>query len=160
MKLHVKRDFKKLFFFCDKKRKKYGDMLCINPKCKCAAGALAPYFKINAPSFCCHLFLKQYLNPRVRIDKLINRHSANYYPSPSGVTSRIHPLIHLQNLWRWIPFQKFSYIFSRQTPVSHHGCANFSHLQCLDYWKIYLRAKKLNLDIPSKQNFLPGYHLP
>ena len=37
-----------------------------------AAGPSIPYFKINASLFCCPLFSKQYLNPQVRINKMVN----------------------------------------------------------------------------------------
>ena len=38
------------------------------------------------------------LNPQVKINKMINEHTVNYHPSPSELTSRIHPLIFL-----WTP---------------------------------------------------------
>ena len=38
------------------------------------------------------------LNPHVRINKMVNKHTADYHPSPPKLTSRIHPLIFL-----WTP---------------------------------------------------------
>ena len=35
------------------------------------------------------------LNPQVRISKMVNEHTVDYHPSPSELTSRIHPLIYL-----------------------------------------------------------------
>ena len=40
-----------------------------------------PYFKISAPLFCCHLLFKEYLNPQVRIKKIVNKHSTDQHPS-------------------------------------------------------------------------------
>ena len=37
----------------------------------------------------------KYLNPQVRINKMVNEHTVDYHPSPSELTSRIHPLIFL-----------------------------------------------------------------
>ena len=48
--------------------------------------------------FCCTLFSEKYLNPQVRINKMENKHTVDYHPNPSKLTSRIHPLIFL-----WIP---------------------------------------------------------
>ena len=56
------------------------------------------YFKINASIFCCPLFLKEYLNPQLRINKMVNKHTVDYHPSRLPLTSRIHPLIFL-----WTP---------------------------------------------------------
>ena len=61
-------------------------------------GAYIPYFKINAPIFQCSLFFEEYLHPQVRINKMGNKHTVNYHPSPSQLTSRIQPLIFLQTL--------------------------------------------------------------
>ena len=55
-------------------------------------------FKINASIFCCPLFLEEYLNPQLRINKMVNKHTVDYHPSPLPLTSRIHPLIFL-----WTP---------------------------------------------------------
>ena len=56
------------------------------------------YFKINSPIFCCPLFSENYHNPQVRINKIINKHTVDYHPSPSQLISRIQPLIFL-----WTP---------------------------------------------------------
>ena len=54
-------------------------------------GVYIPYFKINA-----HIF--EYLNPHVSINKMVNKHTVNYHPSLSELTSRIHCLI-----FPWVP---------------------------------------------------------
>ena len=55
-------------------------------------------FRINAPIFCCSIFFEECLNPQIRISKMVNEHTVDYHPSPSELTSRIHPLIFL-----WTP---------------------------------------------------------
>ena len=55
-------------------------------------GAYIPYFKINTPSCYCPLFFKEYLNHLVKIIKMINKHTVNYHPSLSGLTSKINTL--------------------------------------------------------------------
>ena len=61
-------------------------------------GVYIHYFKINSPIFCCPLFSENYLNPQVRINKMVNKHTVDYHLSPSQLISRIHPLIFL-----WAP---------------------------------------------------------
>ena len=57
--------------------------------------AFIPYFKINAPIFCCSIFFEECFNPQVRINKMVNEYTVDYHPSPSELTLRIHPLIFL-----------------------------------------------------------------
>ena len=70
------------------------------PVCR---GAYIPCFKINAPIFSCLLFSENHLNPQVRINKMVNKHTVDYKPSTWQLTSRIHPLIFL-----WTPKGFFS----------------------------------------------------
>ena len=65
-------------------------------------GVYIHYFKINPPIFCCPLFFENYLNPQVRINKMVNKHTVDYHPSPSQVDSRIHLLIFLWTPKRFI----------------------------------------------------------
>ena len=62
-----------------------------------------PHFLLSPPLF------KEYLNPQVRINKMANKHTADYHPSPSQLTSRIQPLIFL-----WVPkgFISLEFFFS------------------------------------------------
>ena len=63
---------------------------------------LYPLFQNHAslpsPIFCCPLFSENYVNPQVRINKMVNKHTIDYHPSPSALISRIHRLIFL-----WAP---------------------------------------------------------
>ena len=45
-----------------------------------------PYFKINAPIFCCPIFFEGYLKTQVRINKMGNGHTVDYHPRPSKLT--------------------------------------------------------------------------
>ena len=46
------------------------------------------------------------LNPQVRINKMVNKHTVDYHPSPSELTSRIHPLIFLWTSKGFIIYSK------------------------------------------------------
>ena len=61
-------------------------------------GVYIHYFKINPPIFCCPLFSQNHLNPPVRINKMVNKHTVDYQPSPSQLISRTHLLVLL-----WTP---------------------------------------------------------
>ena len=80
--------------------------------------AYMPYFKINAPIFCCSLFFEDYLNSQVRINKMGNEHTVNYHPSPSKLTSRIDPSMFLRTPKR---FNSREYLlkFSQPVYISH-----------------------------------------
>ena len=99
MKVQVKRAFKS-FFLPPKKKKKQTDSAwnLLQPPLQMWRGAYILSFKINALHFCCSLFFEEFLNPQVRINKIVNEHTVDYHPSPSELTSRIHPLTFL-----WAP---------------------------------------------------------
>ena len=92
----------------------------------------APILKSN-PFILLPLFFKEYLNHQVRVNKMVNEHRVNYYFSPSVLTSRIHPLIYIQN---------FCWILC-QTCFSHHGWGIFSNFWCSDYGKMYFASQKI-----------------
>ena len=58
--------------------------------------AYIPYFKINVPIFCCFTYFEECLNLRSGSTNF------DYCPSPSELTSRIHPLIFLWTLKAFI----------------------------------------------------------
>ena len=43
-------------------------------------------------------FFQEYPKPLIRIDRMVNEHTVDYYPSPLGLTSMIHFPIFLQTL--------------------------------------------------------------
>ena len=61
-------------------------------------GGFILYFKTIASISCYSFFFKEYFNPQVRINKMVNKHTVDYYTSLSELTSRIHPLTFL-----WTP---------------------------------------------------------
>ena len=106
------------------------------PVCR---GVYIHYFKINPPNFCCPLFPENYLNPQVRINKMVNKHTVNYHPSPSQLISRIHPHIFL-----WTPKASISpesflnFILDLYIPLWLRKSFKFIVLRLLqDYWNFY-----------------------
>ena len=57
-----------------------------------SSASSALQFRNQSPTFCCPLFHKNYLNPQARINKMVNKHTVDYHPSPSQLISRIHTL--------------------------------------------------------------------
>ena len=47
------------------------------------ASTFSALFQNQSPIFCCPLFSVNYLNPQARINKMVNKHTVNYHPSPS-----------------------------------------------------------------------------
>ena len=72
-------------------------------------GAYIPYYKINAPIFCCSIFFEECVNPQVRTNKMSFR--INFTDTHS----------HISIDSSGIYFPTISWIFS-QTCISHHGC--------------------------------------
>ena len=94
MKVQVKRSIKS-FFFCHQKSRETLHEIFFSlqyPQC------LYNHFPPIPPIFCCPLFSENYLNSEVRINKMVNKHTFDYHPSPSQLTLRIYPLIFL-----WTP---------------------------------------------------------
>ena len=69
------------------------------------------------------------LNPQFRINKLVNEHTVDYHPSPSELTSRIHPM---KFLWtpKWFIFLQYVSGIFYQTCISHHGSGKVSNSWC------------------------------
>ena len=120
------------------------------------------YFEINPCNFCCLLFSEDYLNPHVRINKMVSKHTVDYHPSAAQLISRIHHLIFL-----WIPKGFISpesllnFFLNLYIPPWLRKSFKFTVLRLL---QIHLQVKKLNLFIfthAPKQNFPPSfYHYP
>ena len=60
-------------------------------------------FQNQSLLFCCSLFSQNYVNPQTRINKMVNKLTANYHPISSQLISRIHNFIFL-----WTPQGFFS----------------------------------------------------
>ena len=82
--------------------------------------AYIPYFIIKAPVFCCPLFLKEYLNPQVRINEMVSEHFVNYHSSTSQLTQE-YTLSYFFGLLRRLFFQNIFYFFSSETAYSTYS---------------------------------------
>ena len=89
--------------FCHQKDNKKEDRLCmifffnLNSSVQ---RCLYPLFRSQCPHFMLSLLFwklssENYLNSQVRINKMVNKHTVDYHPSPSQLISRIHTLIFL-----------------------------------------------------------------
>ena len=74
-------------------------------------GVYVQYFKINLFILWCPLFFENYLNPQVRINKIVDKHTVDYHPSPSQLILRIHSLIFLWTPKRFISPESFLNFF-------------------------------------------------
>ena len=89
--------------FSHQKNNKKGDRLCMKFSLTSNTSVqrcLYPLFQNQCPHFLLSpLFWKlssqNYLNPKVRINKMVNKHTVDYDLSPSRLPSRIYPLIFL-----------------------------------------------------------------
>ena len=117
MKLQVKTAFKSYFFVTKKVIKKQTGSAWkfLQPLIPLCWGAYIPSFKISVPFFCCTLFSENYLNPQVRINKMVNKHIVDYHPILSQLISRIHSHISLDSIFLWS--QKIE-------PVHFRSCSN------------------------------------
>ena len=106
---------------------------------------LSPPFQDQCPLFLLPFFL-EYLNPWLRIKKMVKKHIVDFHPASSVLTSRLYCLIYLWIPQCFISLQNICWIFY-QTCMPHHGLKKISNLSCSDYWKMHLRVKKLNLVI-------------
>ena len=84
------------------------------------------------------------------MNKMVNKHTADYHPIPSESTSRIHPLIFLWAL-RVFSLTNISWIFC-QTCISHHACRNF--------WIYGIILLLENKFVSQKIEFLHFYSYP
>ena len=153
MKVQVSIELLKAILFWHQRNYKKADRLC--------SRCLQPLFQNQISFILLPLFFKEYLHPQVRVNKMLNKHSANYHSSPSGLSSRIHPPIFLKSLHA----SYLSKIFVQfcLTCISHPGWEIFSNLWCWDYWKIYFACQKIEsryfYSCLPKQNSPPGsYH--
>ena len=117
-------------------------------------GVYIDYLKTNPPIFCCSLFSENYLNPQVKINKMVNKHTVDYHPSPSQLISSIHYLIYLWTLKGFIRSESsLNFFLNLYILLWLQKSFKFMVLRLLqiNFW-----VKKLNLFIfthAPKQNF-------
>ena len=121
MKVSVKRAFKSYSFFVTKKTNKKAAWLwnkISSTPIQMCRGTLIP-FQNQGPLFLLPpLFFEEYLNLQVRINKMVNKISVNYHPSPSELTSWIH-FLKFYWLSMTLSLQNICWIFS-ETCIFHH----------------------------------------
>ena len=115
MKVQVKLAFKS--YFLSLKSNKKADRLCMKFSSTSNTSVQSCLYLLTQNQ-CPHFLLspllfKEYLNPQVRINKMANKHTADYHPSPSQLTSRIHPLIFLWAPKGFISLEFFFNFFSK-----------------------------------------------
>lgn len=108
-----------------------------NSLCKGAAYVSIPFYQSNSPFSYCLLFLKENLNPQIRINKIINKCSVNYHPSHSGLTSSVHNLIFQEN------FSQIFLEFSLKPAFLIMVVGNFQNLWCSDYLENAYMGQKI-----------------
>ena len=111
-------------------------------------------FASQFPIFFCPLFSENYLNPKARIKKIVNKHTVDYHPSPSQLISRIHTLILLQTLKGFISPRIFLDFFPK--PVYSTMVMKKFQIYGVRITANTFVSKKLNLFIfthAPKQNF-------
>ena len=100
--------------FCHQKNNKKADSLYMKlslTKSASVQSVCIPYFKINPLIYCCPRLFEEYLNPQVRINKMVNDHSVNYHPNLSGLISPIDPPKFLWIHYRFISLQNICWVF-------------------------------------------------
>ena len=72
-------------------------------------------------------FFRECLNPKVRINKMVNKPNVNYQPSPSGLTSSYQPMMNDTYLPFHRPFTAlpFSRNFIFQSCIPYHNWRKF-----------------------------------
>ena len=111
MRVQVKRDFKS-YFLSPQKSKQALHGIFFNLQCKCAEVPISPISKSTPPIFCCPVLFEEYLNPQIRINKMVHEHTVDFHPCPSELILRIHPLIFLWTHKGFISLEYFLNFFS------------------------------------------------
>ena len=102
-------------------------------------------FQNQSPIFCCPFFSENYLNPQVKINKMVNKYIVDYHPSPPQLISRIHTGIFLWTLKGFISSESFLNCFLNLY-ISPWLRKSFKFI-VLRLLQIHLWVKKLKLFI-------------
>ena len=125
-------------------------------------GAYILYFKINAPIFCRPHLSENDLNPQFRINKIVNKKTVDYHPSPSKLTSRIHPLIFLLTPKGFISPEFFlNFFLNLYIPTWLRKSFKFMVLRLLANTFVSQKIEFVHFTHAPKQNSPLGfYHYP
>ena len=120
------------------------------------------YFKINPPLFYCPLFSENYLNPQVRINKMVNKHTVDYHPSYSQLISRIHFLIFLRTPKGFISPESFlNFFLNLYIPPRLQKSFKFIELRLLGNTFVSQKIESVHFTYDPKQSSTLGfYHNP
>ena len=114
---------------------------------------------------CSHFLLstlsENYLNSQVRINKMVNKHTVDYHPSPSQLISRIHPLIFLWTPKGHISPESFlNFFLNLYIPPWLQKSFKFIVLRLLEIHRWVKKLNLFNFTHAPKQNSAGFYHYP
>ena len=114
MKVQVKRAFKGYFFVTKKTiTKQTGSAWNVfQTSIQVCRGARISYLKINTSIFCCLICFEEYLNPQVRIHKMLIEHTVNYHLVIQNLLQG-YTLLYLYGLLGDLCLQNISRFFSK-----------------------------------------------
>ena len=158
--------------FCHKISNKKADRLCMKfsstPNTS-VQRCLYPIFQNQCPHFLLSalfwkLFSENYLNLQVRINKMVNKHTVDYHPSPSQITYKSTSShismdseggLSLQNIswifpksvYSTIRFKKInlfilSHAPNQKSPITPQAEGNYPFLRNSVFWRFFLTSSK------------------
>ena len=131
---------------------------------------LYPLFQNQSPHFLLSalfwkLFSENYLNPQVRINKIVSKHTVDYHPSPSQITCKGTPFHISLDSGGGLSLQNLSWVF----PKSVYSTIPFKNLKLLILFHVpqaklsrkfyHYPIGRRKLPIPPEQRFLKIYCL-
>ena len=87
--IKVYRAFKSYYFFATKKKVTGSAWNFPQATMQFCKDGSMPYFKINALFFSFLLYFEEYINTQIKINKMVQKDSVKYHPSPSRLISKI-----------------------------------------------------------------------
>ena len=109
----------------------------------------------STPILCCPLFSEYYLNTQARTNKMVNKHTVDYYSSPSQLISRTCTFLFLRFIF---PESFLNFFLDLYISPWLQESFKFIVLRLL---QIHLWVKKLNLFIfthAPKKNLPPSFY--
>ena len=102
------------------------------------------------------------LNPQVRINDMVNEHTVDYHPSPSELTSRIHPLVFLWTTKGFIfsPQYFLNLIWNLYIAPWLRKSFKFTVLRLLENTFVSQKIESLFIFtyVPKQKSLLGSYH--
>ena len=119
-------------------------------------------FQSQSPIICCPLFSKDYLSPQAKINKIVNKHTVDYHPSPSQLVSRVHSLIFLWTLKGFISSESFfNFFMDLYIPLYLRKSFKFIVLRLLENIFVSQKIESVHFYSCPEAKFSPSfYHYP